>query len=123
MLEVTGIVYADRGSIPFATGYPCGKGVVLNAGERVDPLHVALAPIEYCFSGPVMEIIESQFLQDGVDGLHLLLLSFHSGWPVCHHVARPILHSHSTLPTPILALLFSPFVLLRQQRSGQWART
>ena len=109
--EVTGIVEADRSSKPFATDNQCSEGVVLNAREPVDHLHIALAPVEYCFSCPVSEIIESQFLQGGGWTSHATS-QFSFGRQVCHYAVRLILHSHSTLHTQYWRLfLFSPFVL------------
>jgi len=51
----------------------CDKGAVLSAGELVDPLHIALAPIEDRLTGPVEQVIESHFAQNGPDGFHILL--------------------------------------------------
>jgi hypothetical protein len=74
VLEAPLFVDPDRGGIPFAAGNPRDKDVVLSAGKLVDSLYIALAPIENPLTGPVVQVIEGQFAQNGVDGFHFLLV-------------------------------------------------
>ncbi len=40
--------------------------------EVVDPLHIALSPIDNRPAGPVAHVLEGQFAQNGVDVFHLV---------------------------------------------------
>ena len=74
VLKVAFLSDMDPSGIPLAAGYPRDKGVLMSTGELIDPLHIALAPIEHRPARPLMQVIEGQFLQNGADGFHYLFL-------------------------------------------------
>jgi hypothetical protein len=60
--------------------------------KSTDTLHIRFSPTENGFSGPVVQIIEGHFAQNGINGFHfqlLIVLSALSEWPCVGQLMLP----------------------------------